>query len=104
MRVLLRYQIPVEAGNEAIRTGKIAQVNEALMARVQPESAYFFSDNGKRTGYIVFDLDDVSQIPVIAEPLFQSLNASVELFPVMNAEDLQKGLAAYARADEPTQS
>jgi hypothetical protein len=50
MRELLRYQIPVEAGNDAIRTGKIAQVNEALMARVQPEPAYFFGDNGKRTG------------------------------------------------------
>ena len=104
MRVLLRFQLPVEAGNEAIRTGKIAQVNEALMARVQPESAYFYSENGKRTGYIVFNLDDQSQIPVICEPLFQRLNASVDVFPVMNADDLQKGLAAFAQAGGQTES
>jgi hypothetical protein len=98
MRVLLKYQIPVEAGNEAIRTGKIAQVNEALMARVRPESAYFYGENGVRTGYIVFDLADQSDIPVICEPLYQGLNASIELFPVMNADDLQKGLIAYGQA------
>jgi hypothetical protein len=97
VRMLLKWQIPVEAGNEAIRTGKIAQVNEALMGRLRPESAYFYTENGTRTSYVVFDLDDVSRIPEIAEPLFQNLHAKVEFFPVMNADDLQKGLAAVAR-------
>jgi hypothetical protein len=104
MRVLLKYQIPVEAGNEAIRTGKIAQVNEAFMARVKPESAYFYGENGVRTGYVVFDLEDQSQIPVICEPLYQGLNASIELYPVMNADDLQKGLTAYGQAAGPAES
>jgi hypothetical protein len=36
---------------------------------------------------------DPSQIPVSVEPLFLNLNASVELVPVMNADDLRKGLA-----------
>src|SRR3954470_8808318 len=94
MRMLLKWQVPVEAGNEAIRTGKIGQLNEAMTTRLRPESAYFYSENGVRTGYVVFDLDDVSRIPEIAEPLFQNLNAKVEFFPVMNPDDLQKGLAA----------
>jgi hypothetical protein len=71
MRMLLRWEIGLEAGNEAIRTGKIAELNRALMERVQPESAYFGTENGKRTGYFFFDLDDSARIPVIAEPLFQ---------------------------------
>jgi hypothetical protein len=30
---------------------------------------------------------------VIAEPLFQELQSKVEFIPVMNQEDLQRGLA-----------
>ena len=103
MCTLMKFQIPVEAGNEAIRSGKIAQINETLMARIQPEAVYFFSENGQRCGFIVFELDDSSQIPVIAEPLFQELNASVQLFPAMNADDLQKGLTALMQGGEQAQ-
>jgi hypothetical protein len=41
---------------------------------------------------MVFDLKDPSEIPAIAEPFFLNLNAKVEFSPVMNAEDLKKGL------------
>lgn len=54
------------------------------------------AENGRRTGYVVFDLDDPARIPVIAEPLFQRVGATVEFIPVMNTEDLQRGLAQAA--------
>jgi len=44
----------------------------------------------------VFDLKDPSQLPSITEPLFSSVNAKITLFPVMNQEDLQKGLQESA--------
>jgi hypothetical protein len=93
MRMLLKFQMSVEAGNEAVRNGKVAEINDALMAQVRPEAAYFCTENGKRTSYIFFDLVDLSQIPSIAEPLFQNYQATVEFFPAMNAADLQKGIA-----------
>ena len=37
-------------------------------------------------------MEDSSEIPVIAEPLFQNLNADLTLTPVMNAEDVKKGI------------
>jgi hypothetical protein len=40
----------------------------------------------------VFDLKEPSQLPSLTEPLFNKLNAQVEMFPVMNQEDLQNGL------------
>lgn len=98
MRTLLKFQIAVEAGNEAVRSGKITQVMDPLMSRLQPEAVYFFTENGKRAGFVVFDLEDPSQIPLIAEPLFQELNATVEFFPVMNQDDLQKAMTAIAEA------
>ncbi len=97
MRTMLKLQLPVEAGNDAIQTGRIGQVMETIMGRLQPEAAYFGAENGKRTAYIFFDLNDPSQIPVVSEPLFQSLNASIEFSPVMNVEELQKGLAEAAQ-------
>lgn len=45
---------------------------------------------------IFFDLADPSQIIEVVEPLFLNLNATVELIPVMNADDLRKGLSKVA--------
>ena len=43
---------------------------------------------------IFFDMQDASDIPVVAEPLFMGLDAEIELIPAMNADDVRKGLNA----------
>lgn len=93
MRTILKFTIPVEAGNTAIKAGRIGTVTETLMKALNPEASYFYAENGQRHGLMVFDMKDPSDIPSIAEPLFLELNAAVELHPCMNTEDLQKGLA-----------
>jgi hypothetical protein len=93
MRMLLKSEMSLEAGNEAVRSGKIAELNQSLMERIHPEAAYYSTENGKRTSYIFFDLKDPSEIPAIAEPLFQNMGARVEFIPVMNGDDLRKALA-----------
>ena len=40
----------------------------------------------------MFDLEDPSQLPTLTEPLFRNLKANIQMFPVMDREDLQKGL------------
>ncbi len=92
MRVLLRASIPVEAGNNAVRQGNLERVMNDTMNRLRPEAAYFTTDKGNRTCYMVFDLKDVSDMPSIAEPFFQELHASIDWSPVMNKEDLKRGL------------
>ncbi len=93
MRMLLKWELGLQATNEAVRSGKMGEINEVLAAHTRPEAAYFGTENGKRTGYIFFDLTDPAQIPVIAEPLFQQLDSTVEFIPVMNVDELQRGLA-----------
>jgi hypothetical protein len=98
MRMLLKVQMDVEAGNRAIRDGSWGQAMERLMQQVQPEAAYFTAMDGKRTGLIFFDMKDPSQMPPVAEPLFMSVNASIDFSPAMTADDVQAGLQEAAKA------
>jgi hypothetical protein len=93
MRTLMTVQMDTEAGNRAIKDGSLPKAMESTLEQLHAEAAYFTSLDGQRTAYIVFDLQEPAQIPQLAEPLFQGLNAKIELSPVMNAEDLQEGLA-----------
>jgi len=94
MRTLLRVTPDVDAANKAIKDGSMPKIIEAAMDKLKPEAAYFHANDGHRSFFMVFDMKDASEIPVLAEPFFMKLNAKVELCPVMNAEDLKKGLAA----------
>jgi len=94
MRTMLRWTMPVEQGNLGIKNGAIQKSVESMMQSLEPEAAYFFVEGGLRGGMIIFDMTDSSQIPLIAEPLFQDLNASVEFMPVMNGDDLQRALGS----------
>ena len=92
MRMMLRWTVPVERGNETVRDGTMGETIEGLMHQLEPESAYFFAQDGERAGMMIFDLSDSVRIPAIAEQLFLNLDAAVELVPVMNADDLRKAL------------
>lgn len=95
MRTLLKFSMDVEATNHAIANGALEKTMDTLGGLIKPEAAYFTTSAGKRTGYMFFDLTDVSMIPQIAEPLFQTLNAEIELVPVMNREELARGLSSF---------
>src|SRR5690348_1819670 len=97
MRTMIRFTVPVDRGNAAISDGSLPKVLTDTMTRLKPEAAYFFSDHGMRSGMMVVDLGDASEIPEIAEPFFTRLGAAVEFIPVMNAEDLKTGLARVGR-------
>jgi len=93
MRTLLKATLDVKASNKAILNGSLSKVVEMVMGMIRPESAYFMTIDGCRSCMMFFDLKDPSMIPSIAEPFFLNFNAKVEFFPVMNADDLQKGIS-----------
>jgi hypothetical protein len=92
MRMMMKVQLDTEAGSRAIADGSLPQLMQETFGRLQPEAAYFGPENGIRTAFIVFDLQDPSELPAITEPLFSTLKANIQMFPVMDREDLQKGL------------
>lgn len=97
MRTLLKATLEVTTTNKAITDGSMAKLIQTTMEKIKPESAYFTTIDGCRTCLMVFDMKDPSEMPVIAEPFFMQLNAKVEFSPVMNPEDLKKGLEALGR-------
>lgn len=96
MRTMMKITLDTEAGSRAIADGSLPQLMQQTLGRLQPESVYFGPEGGVRNAWIVFDLDDSSKLPPVAEPLFSKLKARVEFFPVMNQDDLQKGLQQLA--------
>ncbi|MFI6145821.1 DUF3303 family protein [Streptomyces sp. NPDC051109] len=98
MRVMLRAHIHTQAGNEATKAGAMPQAMKKLMDRVKPEAAYFGPSEGVRSCWIVFDMKDSAEMPPLLEGLFGDLNAEIEISPVMNADDLAKGLSQLESA------
>ena len=99
MRMLLRVSIPAEAGNTAAKAGTLGPTIERILGELKPEAAYFFADDsGQRSGSIVFDMKDSSQMPAVSEPWFLAFNAKVSFRPVMNPQDLATAGPSIAKA------
>ena len=93
MRLMMKFTIPVERGNEAAKDGTIGKAIQALVEATNAEAAYFTLADGKRAGYIFFEETDQARMATLNEPLFAALDASIETVPVLTLEDLMRGLS-----------
>ena len=98
MRFMITCRIPVEKGDELAKAASLHSTIHSIMEELKPEAAYFSDIEGARGGYIVVNMDDASQIPAIAEPLFLGLGATIQVHPVMTPEDLGKANPAIEQA------
>lgn len=92
MRLMLKFTIPVEKGNQAGKDGTLGKAIQSLIDSVDAEASYFALEDGKRMGIIIFEETDQARMPTINEPFFNAVNASIEIQPVLTAEDLQRSL------------
>jgi hypothetical protein len=97
MRFLVKVSFPVEAGNAAAKKDGF-KVIQTILEQQKPEAAYFIADGGRRTGILIIDMKDASELPRIAEPWFLALNASIEATPAMVPEDLAKAAQVIEQA------
>jgi hypothetical protein len=96
MRFLFKISIPAEAGNAGAKDG-FAAIGK-ILAEQKPEAAYFIAEAGNRTGLLIMNMDDLSQLPALAEPWFLAFNAGIEVTPAMIPEDLRKAAPAIQKA------
>jgi hypothetical protein len=90
---MVKFSFPTtDDSNSWIRDGSMGQKMESILGKIQPEAAYFTAVDGKRGGYIVFNMEEASEIVTKLEPLFLELGAATEFFPVMVPDDVSAGL------------
>jgi hypothetical protein len=90
MRFILHVSLPVDKFNAAVRDGTAGDKIGRILDETKPEAAYFCADDGKRGGFLIVDMNDVSEMPKYAEPWFLQFDATVKFLPTMTPEDLQK--------------
>jgi hypothetical protein len=97
MRFLLRVTFPVEAGNASAKKDGFGAI-QSILQEQKPEAAYFLTADGKRTGLLILNLENASQLAEFSEPWFLALNAEINWSPVMLPGDLQKAAPGIERA------
>jgi len=89
---MLQFTFPVERGNEAIASGEWDRVQDQMFEILNPQSAYFYLEDGQRAAMFVYKLVGSEELTRVNELLFQTLHASVEQQIVMDALQLRRGL------------
>lgn len=97
--MLMTVSIPTEVANEFIRKGTFGSTLGKLLDEAKPEAVYFGTmGSGDRSGMIVVDMKDTSEVVKYAEPWFMTFGAAVNFEPVMSLADLQAAAPHLERA------
>ena len=93
MRLMLKFSIPVERGNAAVKDGTLGQAIENLIKATKADASYFTMIDGKRGGVVFFEENDTTRLPQINEPMFAALDAAIEIVPVLTLDELRRGVS-----------
>lgn len=90
MRMLMTAKMSTAEFNAVCKSGNVSKILNRIMEECRPEAAYFTTEDGQRTAFLIVNIDDPSVIPRFAEPWFLNFNARVDFRPVMTQDDLRK--------------
>jgi len=100
MRFMIQFSVPTQHGNEVVRSGKIDKVFKKLAEEFKPEAMYFYPAGGERAGCMFIQSDNPSICAAIGERMWFGLRAQISVTPVMNADDLGRGLSDFGKVIE----
>ncbi len=92
MKFLLRLHFPTESGNKMLQDPNFPKKLEGVLNQIKPEAVYFTPIEGERGIIMIVNLPSADMIATIGEPLWMTFNCKLDLTPVMELSDLQKGL------------
>jgi hypothetical protein len=95
---MISFRVPTERENAAVMDGSLPDTLQSVLEDLKPEAAYFADIEGARGGYLVVNMDDASQIPAIADPLFLAIDATVQIPPVFTPEDMPGAMESLQQA------
>lgn len=98
MRTLIQVELDTATSNKLFADGRLGEIVEHSIGALKPEAAYFFPRGGHRSFIMVVDLADEAAVVPAVEPFWNEMNAKVELFPCMSADDLKAGMSRLAAA------
>ena len=91
--ILIKAKIPTESGNKTVPDPNFLKNLEEYINKVKPEAAYFMPIERHRAATFIVNIESNEQVPAIVEPLFQWMGANVDVIPVMNFDELKRGLS-----------
>ncbi len=94
----MKVILPTDAANKMIKKGKFGATLEQILGDIKPEAAYFLSEKGMRTGYLIVNLNEANEIIKYAEPFFLAFEAEIEYIPVMTPKEIEAGGAYFEDA------
>jgi hypothetical protein len=88
MRMLLQVIFPNEEFNEAVRDGTAGGKLQKIISEANPTAVYFVEDEGKRSVFLVLEVENSWEIPGLAEPWYLTFNAEARFRIAMTPDDL----------------
>ena len=89
MKFLVKVTLGTEEANAAIRDGSMMEKTQRILGESKPEAVYFATENGRRTEYLVLNIDDPQQMQAVVEPWWLLFNAEISLLPIFTLQDLE---------------
>ena len=89
MKFLAKITLGSEEANTAIRDGSMMEKTQRILGESKPEAVYFATENGRRTEYLVLNIDDPQQMQAVVEPWWLLFNADISLLPIFTLQDLE---------------
>lgn len=89
MKMILTVTMPHEPFNALVKDGSVGKVLNEILGELKPEAAYFSLDDGKRSLFLVVNVDKGGDYVRYAEPFFLKLKADIKYDIVITPEEIK---------------
>lgn len=89
MKMILTVTMPHEPFNELIKDGSVGKVLNEILGELKPDAAYFSLNEGKRSLFLVINVDKGADYVKYAEPFFLKFNADIKYDIVITPEEIK---------------